>query len=654
MKTLAIIGGGAAGLACAVAAGEQARALRAGFSCGEASRGEGVTHDVCASRGEVFSRGEGALHGEGFSRGVKFPRGEGASRDVGAARGEDVRVVVFEADERVGRSILATGNGRCNFSNAHIDASLYRNATFVGDVLMQFEARAAQAAGAAEDLPAFALAHAAQVTDAPVPTAQVGAGLVPATQVESEFVSATQAESELVSATQAEGVLVSATQAEGVLVSATQAEGVPVSATRAEGVLVPATQAEGMLVPATQMGNALMLTAQAEGVFASSAQVANVLSYANGVQEFFARHGLMWREEGEGRLYPLANKASVVLDVLRAAARAAGVEERTCARVERVEPPRAAGKRFTLRMADGAFERADAVVVACGGRVARSLLPEGVSFVSQRPVLGPLATDARFVRQLDNIRAKGVVELRRGGRVVARERGEVMFRKYGVSGVCVFNLSRLACPGDELAIDFLTQVPKEGLLDLLRARAERLGQANDEAVTWEDVLRGMVLPQVSHVLLASCGISEEDEFRVDAVPAVARVLKGFAVKVEGIGDARQCQVTRGGVDVAQLNVRTCELVAVPGLYVVGEALDVDAPCGGYNLHWAWASGLLAGWSAGTALAQGHAGTALAQAALAQAHTGAASRDERDAATRASHNAARRTSGNARRGQGRRS
>lgn len=572
MKTLAIIGGGAAGLACAVAAGEQARALRAGFSHGEGvSRGVGFPHD------------EGALRGEGFSR------GEGVSHDAGAARGEDVRVVVFEADERVGRSILATGNGRCNFSNAHIDASLYRNATFVGDVLMQFEARAAQVTGAVEDLLAPALTHAAQVADAPVPAAQVGAELVPAAQ--------------------------------------------------AEGELVSATQAEGALVPATQMGNALASAAQAEGMSASSGQVADVISCANGVQEFFARHGLMWREEGEGRLYPLANKASVVLDVLRAAARAAGVEERTCARVERVEPPRSAGKCFTLRMADGAFERADAVVVACGGRVARSLLPEGVSFVSQRPVLGPLATDARFVRQLDSIRAKGVVELRRGGHVVARERGEVMFRKYGVSGVCVFNLSRLACPGDELAIDFLAQVSKEGLPDLLIARAERLGQANDGAVTWEDVLRGMVLPQVSHVLLASCGISEEDGFRADAVPAVARVLKGFAVKVEGIGDARQCQVTCGGVDVAQLDVRTCELVAVPGLYVVGEALDVDAPCGGYNLHWAWASGLLAGWSAG--------------AALAQAHTGAASRDERDAATRASRNAARRTSGNARRGQGRR-
>lgn len=65
----------------------------------------------------------------------------------------------------------------------------------------------------------------------------------------------------------------------------------------------------------------------------------------------------------------------------------------------------------------------------------------------------------------------------------------------------------------------------------------------------------------------------------------------------GLGDVRQCQVHRGGVSVRAVDDRTCEVRRVPGLYVVGEALDVDAACGGFNLHWAWASGLLAGWSA---------------------------------------------------------
>lgn len=429
--TLAIIGGGAAGLAAAVAAGERLDRMR---------------------------------------------RAEGGRR---AREVERTRITVYEADDRVGRTILATGNGRCNFSNAHIDASLYRNASFVDNVLLAFELRA---------------------------NAEVPAQRTPAT------------------------------------------------------------------------------------------------AQRNGVLGFFADHGLLWREEGEGRLYPLANKASVVLDVLRAAVAHAGVEERCGARVERVELPRAAGKPFTLRMADGAFERADAVIVACGGRVARTMLSDAFAYAAPQPVLGPLATDAHFARQLDNIRVKAALELWRGDACVHREEGEVLFRKYGVSGVCVFNMSRLARPGDELAIDFLPAVPADEAAAFLSARRKRLASHADGALTCGDFLRGMVLPQVAHVLLERAGLREEDACDRATACALAPLLKGFRLTVEGIGDARQCQVQRGGFAPAAFDVRTLAAHDAPGLHVVGEALDVDAPCGGYNLHWAWASGLLAGWSAADELA----------------------------------------------------
>ena len=68
-------------------------------------------------------------------------------------------------------------------------------------------------------------------------------------------------------------------------------------------------------------------------------------------------------------------------------------------------------------------------------------------------------------------------------------------------------------------------------------------------------------------------------------------------KVRGVGEPRQCQVRRGGFAVEAFDPRSCASRTMPGLHVVGEALDVDAPCGGYNLHWAWASGMLAGRAA---------------------------------------------------------
>ena len=88
------------------------------------------------------------------------------------------------------------------------------------------------------------------------------------------------------------------------------------------------------------------------------------------------------------------------------------------------------------------------------------------------------------------------------------------------------------------------------------------------------------------------------------MPALVRALKGLALEVRGIGEARQCQVHRGGFLVEAFDPRTCAARAVPGLHVVGEALDVDAPCGGYNLHWAWASGMLAGRAAAESLMEG--------------------------------------------------
>lgn len=424
MKTIAIIGGGVSGLAAAVAAGE------------------------------------------------KFAQAEREGRS------ERARVVVYESDERVGRTVLATGNGRCNFSNADVSAGLYRNADFVRAALASFEGRA---------------------------RAEVASQRKPST------------------------------------------------------------------------------------------------AYGSGVLGFFADHGLCWREESEGRLYPLANKASSVLEVLRAALAAAGAELRCEARVASIEPPRSQGARFTLRMADGAFERADAVIAATGGKSARDLLPQVLPWVDTRPVLGPLATETRLVKQLDNIRAKAAVELRRAGEPVAREEGEVLFRKYGVSGIAVFNLSRFAQPGDALAVDFVPWIRAIDAEAFLNRRRKTLASRASGALTCGDMLRGMVLPQVAHVLLESAGLTEHARYERDHVATLARLLKDFELEVKGAGDARQCQVHRGGVEASALDARTMEAREVPGLYVAGELADVDAPCGGYNLHWAWASGLLAGWSAAESL-----------------------------------------------------
>ncbi len=120
------------------------------------------------------------------------------------------------------------------------------------------------------------------------------------------------------------------------------------------------------------------------------------------------------------------------------------------------------------------------------------------------------------------------------------------------------------------------------------------------AATCGDVLRGLLLPLVAEAVCAAAGIDPDGAPTDGALRRLARTASGFALRVEGIGDVRSCQVRRGGVDVAALDPATMAVRAVPGLFAAGEAVDVDAPCSGFNLHWAWASGLLAGRAAADA------------------------------------------------------
>ena len=404
-----------------------------------------------------------------------------AARSLRASGADEVEVVVYEADDRVGRSILATGNGRCNFSNARIDPASYRNGAFVGQALD--ELRRARAQVGREALPTGAM---------PDP-----------------------------------------------------------------------------------------------------------------VHAFFSDLGLVWREEGGGRLYPLANKASSVLDVLRAAADDWGVREACGRRAVRVDAPGSAGGRFRVRFDDGAVEHPDAVIVAAGGRAAGTLdLPDGLASTPGRAVLGPVRTDPAVAKPLNNIRVRCAVSLAApDGSIKAREEGELLFRDYGVSGIAVFNLSRFAQPGDVLLVDLLPSVRDEECERFVGARRKKLA-AGGRPLSGEALLRGMLLAQVARAVLEAAGLDPHEPFGKADVPALARALKGLRLEVRGVGDARQCQVMRGGYAVEAFDPRTCEARGVPGLHLVGEALDVDAPCGGYNLHWAWASGILAGRAAASRLREG--------------------------------------------------
>lgn len=317
----------------------------------------------------------------------------------------------------------------------------------------------------------------------------------------------------------------------------------------------------------------------------------------NPVADFLANHGLMYREEPDGRLYPATNKSSTVLDVLLSALSCYGIDVQTASPVRRVAFPKKPSKPFHIEFFNRKNIYADKVIVACGGRISRDMLPDGLGFTDTCPMLCPLKTDTSLTRHLNNIRVKCAVRLERRGKVVAVEQGEVLFRKYGVSGIAVFNLSRYALQGDMLVIDFFPDIDMDSFGKLMACRKGILDETCHHNMTFSDFARGLLLDKVAEAVMIRCGIEPDQTCDPAGIKVFADKLKNFNIEVKGICEQQLAQVNRGGFKVGQFDPATLEYMNMPGLHVVGEALDVDGPCGGYNLHWAFASGILAGQAA---------------------------------------------------------
>lgn len=296
---------------------------------------------------------------------------------------------------------------------------------------------------------------------------------------------------------------------------------------------------------------------------------------------FLESCGLLLREETAGRLYPQANKSTSVIDALRLSAQRAGVREVCGKRAVRIEQ---CASGWRVAFADTSAVECASVVVAVGGSLDAHLLPQGLPVLPMTPVLGPLATDSAPLRGLDKVRAKCALTAHG-----VREDGEITFRSYGISGIAAFNASRLVEPGDSLSIDFLPHMAAQDSLPYLRQRADAL-----QPRTWMELTCGILLPLVAHAVLRAAKLRDDDAVRAESLPRLDAALRAFSLTVRGIGDARLCQVHRGGVDCACMDASTMQATGQPGLHVTGEAVDMDAPCGGYNLHWAWVSGIIAG------------------------------------------------------------
>ena len=312
---------------------------------------------------------------------------------------------------------------------------------------------------------------------------------------------------------------------------------------------------------------------------------------------FFGNLGLWWCSDDEGRLYPRSRAAASVLDVLLAGLDAYGVDLRLEARVEGVRRGRVRdGAPWVVELESGERLGCDAVVWAAGGGSAG--VPErclDLPRTPERPALCPLALDPKPAKALDGVRVNCAVELWDGSSCVTRQEGEVLFRPYGVSGIVVFDLSRLAYAGDRLVLDLLPDTEEAELVEVLERRMGYLSGRLDSSQGRLSFLDGALHPKVArHVM--ECHFGRDGRRAVDPV-RLAHQLKCWEFAVKGAADEAHAQVTQGGLDLAAFDPQTLESRRALGFFACGEALDVDGACGGLNLSWAWSSGMVAGVAA---------------------------------------------------------
>ncbi len=317
---------------------------------------------------------------------------------------------------------------------------------------------------------------------------------------------------------------------------------------------------------------------------------------------FFSSLGLLTVTEPSGRVYPLSDSANSVLDVLRYALDHAGVEQRCSSPVEELLLDKTR-QGFLIRCPDDTFH-ADAVILACGGaagsklggvmdgyRLGKAL---GHSRSSLHPSLTRIRTDPAIPRSLKGIRVQASLRLMYGNTLLASGEGEVQFTETGISGPAGFDLSRsvsMGPSGQQLHLCLLPY-PDHTVRALLCARKENLPELNAT-----ELFTGMLHNRLGRILVKTAGIPADkslSELTERELDNAVQACMNLTLPVLGVDGFDTAQVTAGGLLTSAVSPMTLESLIVPGLFACGEVLDVDGPCGGYNLQWAWASGALAG------------------------------------------------------------
>jgi predicted Rossmann fold flavoprotein len=308
------------------------------------------------------------------------------------------------------------------------------------------------------------------------------------------------------------------------------------------------------------------------------------------------RHGIAWHEKHKGQLF-CDQSSEQIIDLLRNECVDAGVQwMMPCAvsEVKRTDSPHT--QEFVLQTDQGVV-KCHSLVIATGGlaipqlgatdfglKLAREF---GLKIIEPRPALVPLTFNGEQWRPLVDLAglALQAVVSTGSGRHAPAFMEDVLFTHKGLSGPGILQISSYWQPGEPIALDLAPDSDMEALL--IEAKAGGRQQLGN--------LLGNFWPKrLSEQWLGELATSRIADLPDRTLRELAARIKSWSVVPNGTLGYKKAEVMRGGVDTRELDQRTMQAKAVPGLYFIGEVVDVTGWLGGYNFQWAWASGVACG------------------------------------------------------------
>lgn len=371
-------------------------------------------------------------------------------------------------------------------------------------------------------------------------------------------------------------------------------------------IILEGSNAVGKKILVSGNGRCNLMNAGKPRYYGNALFAGQVLQYCGKNEQtvFWQDLGLLLsKEDSDGRIYPCTYQSASVLDALKTYLRIKHVHISLNSPVR--ECCKTADCRFCIRTNDQ-YITADRILVATGspaGQKASSAC-DGYTVLEKfgheihpiRPALVPLYTDHKSISGLAGIRSRCFVALKdNDNNILHTERGEVLFTETGVSGICIMQCARFIRENIAIELDLVDRIfnnDSEFEEELIRRRKvfAELSPA--------EMLKGILPAKLSFAVVKQAGIPIKGNTLKDIGPVMLRTIiytaRHYRISVTGSRGIEDAQVCAGGADCSLFSSENMESKLEKGLYASGEVLDIDGDCGGFNLMFAFGSGILAG------------------------------------------------------------